>query len=340
MRMEQPSLFEERSKKIMQEELNKALPSIPTVAKASVRIASECDPNEVHLVVPRGNIIISDAVQSAMRLQGKNVKRVVLPVTQVGTYQPGEIEDIIRLKLSKLPLNSTVHYIDECNTGDNSVQISKALKKIAGEKKFNLKIDLIANNGGLNITRSNRRKLEELKAVIHPVSEIPWMDRPIIEGYVWSKNLMNVSNFLKGVNKKNAKKVNKMFNSIMFKKYDWVRDKKRRNLKIMRYDSPEYLKRPFQVLSALYEAFKKTGLDKKYKVWLNRREQVIYINNEPMRAAQLFERREPIDVFTQKEDQNKEIDKYTLLRIGSPYSRATIEYRRRLAEEIKKMVKR
>ncbi len=332
-------MFEEKNRQKIEKALREALPSIPTVARASVKIARECGENEVHLIVPRGNMIINEALQQAMRLTGKNAERILLPLTQVGTYKPGELEEILRTKTSRIPPNTIIHYIDECNTGDNGVQISKALKKITEEKNLKLKIDLIANNRGENIILENRKKLKTLKAVIHPVTEIPWMDNPIIEGYVWSKNLLNIHPVLEGVNEKNAKKINKTFNYIMYNKHDWVKDKKQKKLKIIRYDSPEYLKRPLQVLTALYQAFKKTGLAKKYKVGFDKKNQVIYINNNPFHSAQLLENKELIKIFTQKEDPNKEIDKYTLLRIGMPYSHAAIEYRRQLTREIEKTIK-
>ncbi|MCL5011504.1 MAG: hypothetical protein M1594_01255, partial [Candidatus Marsarchaeota archaeon] len=309
--MEQQSLFEESRRQKMTEVLNQSLSSIPTIARASVSIAGDCEPNEIHLIIPRGNMILHDAVKEAMSNQGKKVKRIIVPITQTGTYPPGELNEIIKQKLEKIPQNSTIHYLDECRTGDNSVQISKSLKKISEELKLKLKIDLVAGNGGLEINKENNKKLKELNAKIHPVTEIPWMDNPSIEGYFWARDLLDVSKTLEGINEKNAKKIKKTFNSIMYSKHDWVKDRKTKTLKIIRYDSPEYLDRPFQTLKALHQAFKKTNLAKKYRVALDKKNKIIYINDKPTRASLLLKSTQMTNDIFNKEDPNIKIDKYT-----------------------------
>ena len=335
--MKQADFFEGINKQKMSEALKQALPSIPTIAKASVRIAEDCEPGEIHLIIPRGNMILHDAVKEAMSNQDKKVKRIIVPVTQVGSYLPGELEEILMQKLEKIPPNSTLHYLDECETGDNSVQLSKALKKIGDNLKLNLKIDLVASHGGSKITKENMKKLKELNAKIHPVTETPWMDNPPIEGYFWAKDFLDVSKILEGISEKNAKKINKTFNSIMYSQHDWVKNRKTKTLKIIRYDSPEYLERPFQTLKALHKAFKKTKLDKKYRVALDRKNRIIYINDKPTRASQLLEPSQLTSDIFKKEDPNRKIDKYTLLRVGHPYSEAAFKYREQLFNEIKRL---
>lgn len=347
----QLSLLDAIGKKKAEEALAESLPHVPDIARATVKIAEKCGPNEFHLLFLRGNVIPLLAVSKAMHELGKRrPQRILVPVTEVGTYERGELENIVRQSISHLPPGSAVHYIDECKTGSNSSEIAKVLQRIVKEKGHSLKIDLLVDNGGRDLfereNRSYYRALREADAKLHPVGKISWLDYPAIGGYKWAKDFLKCVSDLSvvGVHKRDEKKIKKVFNAVMWKKNRWMRQKRDKRVRIVRFDSREYMKRPSQVLKGLYTAFKETGLHEPYGVSFNRKKNELTIHKgtekerrvshtEFLNTAMLAG---PAGMLV---DPKYRIDKYTLLRLGYPIATAAVGYRKKLFEEIRKQVR-
>ncbi len=348
----QLSIFDVIEKREAQEKAGKALedalPTIPDIAKSVLRIAERCRPNEVHLILMRGNAIPLLAVSRAMYALGiRKPRRILVPVTEVGTYEKGELEKIIRKSLDHLPRGSLIHYIDECETGANSAAISRVLKKLSVEKGHEVTIDLIVHAAGRRLmepmNKSYYRYLKEAGARFHPVEKIPWMDYPAVSGYKWAKDFLKCVSDLSvvGVKKKDEKKIRRVFNAVMWKRHAWVREMAEKRLKIIRFDSEAYRRRPLDVLKGLYAAFRETGLHEKYGVRFERKAGAITIGGRRVHHTELMNKSVlfgPAGMLVDPRPGQYRIEKYTLLRLGYPIANAAVEFRKKLFEEIRRQV--